>query len=38
MCNIRGAFQGWVNPNVKLFDKTLGLLYNYVTQLYKRIK
>ena len=38
MLQISGSFLCSGTTNVKLFDKTLGLLYNYVTQLYKRTR
>ena len=38
MLEISGSFLCSGTTNVKLFDKTLGLLYNYVTQLYKRTR
>ena len=38
MLQISGSFYCSGTTNVKLFDKTLGLLYNYVTQLYKRTR
>ena len=37
MCNIRGTFQGWVNPNVKILYKNYELLYNYVMFLNKEM-